>query len=116
MTDVGELIVEREEPWKEREVLEKLLVEDERDQKLVAEMMGVSSSTISYWKDKLNVGVERVREEQGGGDLCVRCEKRETPDNTRNTMCVLCLDYVRSQESDGEWNMSFPEEVIDVEN
>jgi hypothetical protein len=114
MERLGELIDENEEPWKQEGALQILLIELDRDQQFAGEMLGCSASNVSYWKNKMGVGEEPVQNETGGGDLCVRCNERETPDNTRNVICVACLDYLRSKDSSGDWNMAFPEEVVNV--
>lgn len=112
-----ELIEEHDKPWRNEEAMNLILEVLDKNQKVAAEALGCSSATISTWREKLNIGEgERVREEQKGGGICVRCEENETPDNPQNDLCNECIDRVRSQSSSLEVNADFSPEVVGADD
>lgn len=106
-----ERIEELDQPWHDEEAMNIALEELNLPQKKVAEKMGCSAPSISNWKDKLNIGVERVREKQGGGETCVRCKEHETPRGSSNEMCDHCLTFVRLEDSNFDRDIDFPDAV-----
>lgn len=105
------LIKELDQPWRSEEALEIAIVELDQNQKPTAKQFGCSTPTISNWVDKLNIGETRVREEQGGGNVCVRCDENETVAGAGNDMCNECITYVRAKDSENGSEESFSDAV-----
>jgi hypothetical protein len=81
-----------EEPWKNREHLIHGLNELEMEQKELAESMGTTQGTISYWKRKFS---NQLNDRTGSSTRhtpCVDCGA-DTGDNA--TICANCLDKRR---------------------
>jgi len=111
-----EIIQEEDKPYKNEEALTIALVEKDMNQDTVAEMMDCSAPTISNWKNKLDIGEDKNMERgvDDTGDICVRCETNETPDQPYNNICDECLDYVRQEDSKFDWDIEFSDAVINA--
>jgi hypothetical protein len=112
---LNQIIEEEDKPYKNEEALELGLEKLDLNQSKLAEMMGCSAPTISNWYNKLEVGEEEDETENlNEGDECCRCGREQTPDNEGNEMCDDCIDYVRENDSNMEYERDYPKEVVEA--
>ena len=90
-----------EEAWKDADLLHDLYHDEELDQSEIADKLGTTARTISYWMDKLEVDTTHTQhsEEEQEENLTSKCEYYEVCGNEtpgpRNGLCDDCLDYAR---------------------
>ena len=93
-----------EEPWKDAKILHDLYHEEDLNQSEIADKLGTTASTISYWMDKLEVDTTHTQHsEEQEENLTSKCEYYEVCGNNapgpRNGLCEECLDYARANNS-----------------
>lgn len=91
-------LVEPDEPYKDQATLKRLYHQEGLTQAEIGHELGVNSSTISTWMDKLNVATgsqEDLPRVHNGDVPCQRCGE-PTPGN--NLQCGECLDEIREND------------------
>lgn len=88
------MFADEDEPWKDLDRLLKL--DDRMDyQYEIADALGTSPSSISYWLDKAKEKRRQERLEEG--TLCQVCEEAEVPGG--GSTCGSCLDDARDADA-----------------
>lgn len=102
-----DIFADEDEPWKD---LERLLKLDEKldHQYEIADALGTSPSTISYWMDKAKE--KRRQERLEAGTLCQVCEDAEVPG--AGEACADCLDAARSADAGTTYD-HYPDHLAD---